>query len=169
MKRCSALVLTAIIGLLASCAPTVTGPIAGRIVNGTTGEEGAVSFTRGTLQPRIGDPFAADNAVISIGGTTYRGRSVVLDGGTVSTLPANWGLSLGFSGGTRHGEEAFGWGTRLDSPRRDTVSLTRTGNLIARSAAPNAKTLTCTLLVDAYEHGVGDCTGNNGVKYALQF
>ena len=37
MKRTPLLLSAAVAGLLASCAPTLTGPVTGRIVNGQTG------------------------------------------------------------------------------------------------------------------------------------
>ena len=68
MKTPSALLSLAAVGLLASCAPAVTGPQLGRIVSGSTGEEGTVSIVRGTLRPIVADPFAPDNVTIEIGG-----------------------------------------------------------------------------------------------------
>ena len=177
MKRPSALLPLVALGLLASCAPAVTGPQLGRIVSGSTGEEGTVSIVRGTLRPLVADPFAPDNVTIEIGGQTYRGRTQVV-GRSAAGLPAGWGLSVGAHGSTRtgdpalsgSGQAALGWDTRLDSPRPAEVSYS--GNLIARTApAPGARvrTLTCTLTVDARERGFGECTGENGTKYALQF
>ena len=52
--------------VLGACAPAVTAPQTGRIVNTRTGEEGTVTFTRGTLTPRLGDPFAPDLSLIHI-------------------------------------------------------------------------------------------------------
>ncbi|MDV6374814.1 hypothetical protein [Deinococcus arenicola] len=156
-------------GVLASCAPTVTGPQVGRIVNSVTGQEGTVSFLRGTLQPRVGDPFAADNAAIQIAGQSYSGRTAIVNGGAVSPLPAGLGLSLSLGGSAAIGDNgAVGIGTRLDTPR-PRAALTRSGNLIVRTAGTPTLTLTCTLTVDESEHGIGECTGNDGVKYALQF
>ena len=163
--KCS-LLLCGAAALLASCAPSVTGPVVGRIVNSKTGAEGQVSFTRGTLKPRLGDPFSPDNAVIAIGGQTYTGRTVLIDGGAVRT-PSNWDMSFGFGGGRAVNDGFFGWGTRLNTPQR--TDLARTGNLIAKTAGANPSVLTCTLTVDVYEHGVGDCTDSSGTKYAMQF
>lgn len=169
MNLTSVLLGAACVGVLAACAPSATGPQMGRIVNSVTGQEGTVSFTRGTLQPRLGDPFAADNATIRIGGQTYSGRTTVLSGSAASLLPAGLGLSLSVGGGVAVGESgAVAVGTRLDTPRPGAATV-RSGNLIARTASAPTLTLTCTLTVDESEHGIGECTGNDGVKYALQF
>lgn len=164
--------LLALLGLstlLASCTPAVTGPQLGRIVNGKTGQEGTVAFTRGTLRPRLGDPFAPDNAIISLGTLTYTGRTVILDSAVAGPAAPNWGLRVGFGGGTNIGPNGFlGWGTDFGTPRH-AASYARTGNLIARTAGNAPRTLTCSLMVDEREHGVGECTGDDGVKYALQF
>lgn len=169
MKLNSIVLGAAVAGVLASCAPALTGPQVGRIVNSVTGQEGTVSFTRGTLQPRVGDPFAADNAAIQIAGQTYSGRTAIVNGDTVSPLPAGFGLSVALGGSTTIGDNgAVGIGTRLDTPR-PRAAVTRSGNLIARTAGTPTLTLTCTLTVDESERGIGECTGNDGVKYALQF
>lgn len=169
MKLATLLLSAASLGVLASCAPTATSPQVGRIVNSVTGQEGTVSFVRGSLQPRLGDPFAADNATIRIGGQTYSGRTVLLSGGAGSPLPAGLGLSLSVGGSAAVGENgAVAVGTRLDTPRPGAPKV-RSGNLIARTAGTPTLTLTCTLSVDESEHGIGECTGNDGVKYALQF
>lgn len=152
--------------LLASCAPTITGPVTGRIVNNTTGQEGTVSFTRGTLKPRLDGPNAADNAVLNIGGRTYTGRTVIINSG-VNTTP-NWSASFDWVAGNRAWGPGFGWRTGFDTPRNDVV-VSRTGNLIAKTTAQPTQTLTCTLNVDVYEHGVGDCLGSDGTRYTLQF
>ena len=169
MKLTPVLLSAACVAALVSCAPTATGPQVGRIVNSVTGQEGTVSFMRGTLQPRLGDPFAADNATIRIGGQTYSGRTTILNGNAGSLLPAGLGLSFSVGGGVATGEgSAVAVGTRLDTPRPGAATV-RNGNLIARTAAGPTLTLTCTLTVDETEHGIGECTGNDGVKYALQF
>lgn len=169
MKPIPVLLGVTLAGVLASCAPTMTGPQMGRIVNSVTGQEGTVSFVRGTLQPRLGNPFAADNATIRIGGQTYSGRTAILSGSAASLLPAGLGLSLSVGGSAAIGENgAVALGTRLDTPRPGTATV-RSGNLIARTASAPTLTLTCTLTVDEAEHGIGECTGNDGVKYALQF
>lgn len=153
-------------GLLASCAPTITGPVVGRIVNNTTGQEGTVSFTRGTLKPRLDGPYAADNAVINLAGRTYTGRTVIINSG-VSAAPT-WNASFDWMGGNRRWNNGWGWGIGFDTPSND-VRVSRSGNLIARTNTTPVQTLTCNLSVDVYEHGVGDCLGNDGTKYALQF
>ena len=169
MKSIPVLLGVTLAGVLASCAPTMTGPQMGRIVNSVTGQEGTVSFVRGTLQPRLGNPFAADNATIRIGGQTYSGRTAILSGSVASLLPAGLGLSLSVGGSAAIGENgAVALGTRLDTPRPGTATV-RSGNLIARTVGAPTLTLTCTLTVDEAEHGIGECTGNDGVKYALQF
>ncbi|THF88527.1 hypothetical protein E7T09_04810 [Deinococcus sp. KSM4-11] len=158
--------------LLASCAPTVTAPHQGRIVNSVTGTEGVVTFTPGTLRPRLGDPFAQDNATITIGGQAYSGRTAIVDGssGAGNPLPAGWGLSFGFGASSAAFTNGMvGIGTRLDSPDRHGPPVARIGNLIARTGGTPVLTLTCTLTVDENEHGIGDCTGNDGAKYAMQF
>ncbi len=169
MKRFA--VVLAIAALLASCAPSATGPVAGRIVNGKTGEEGQVAFTRGTLRPRLNAAQAPDSVTIAIGGQTYSGRTVVVDGGSVRTAPGNWAgnwdMSFGFGGSRNVNDNFFGWGSRVG--RSQEATLARTGNLIARTTTAPTRTLTCTLTVDVYEHGVGDCTDGEGTRYALQF
>ena len=138
---------------LVACAPTVTAPQLGRIVNGKTGAEGTVSFERGTLRPLVADPFAPDNTRIELGGDLYTGRTQLVARTGATAGPGPFGQ--------------VGWDTRLDSPRAATPSYS--GNLIARTSGVRVRTLTCTLLVDAQEHGIGDCTGEDGTKYAMQF
>lgn len=162
----------------------------GRIVNGVTGEEGRLSFTPGSLRPSLPSAYAPDNVVIEIGGQTYRGRAVVLNAASPLALPPGWGLSLGFgaSAGSFAGEpgpgaggdwnglgwnglgwNGLGWRGQLDSaPARGPAPL-RSGNLIARTAGSPVLTLTCTLSVDPQERGIGECTGSDGARYALQF
>ncbi|WP_339095999.1 hypothetical protein WDJ50_01500 [Deinococcus sp. VB142] len=153
---------------LASCAPTVTAPQLGRIVNGKTGAEGTVSFERGSLRPLVADPFAPDNTRIQLGDDLYTGRTQLVARGGTAPLPAGWGLSVGVAGGTGAGPLGqVGWDTRLDSPRAAAPAYS--GNLIARTSGVRVRTLTCTLLVDAQEHGIGECTGEDGTKYAMQF
>lgn len=155
---------------LASCAPTITTPQLGRIVNSQTGVEGTVAFTRGTLRPLVSDPFAPENARIEIGGVAYTGRTQVVGAGLAPVVPANWGLSVSVGNTAMRPAERdpLAWNTRFDAPR-STEAVSYSGNLIARSSAPNVKTLTCNLLIDTREHGIGECFGNDGVKYALQF
>lgn len=169
MKHAALTVLAA--ALLASCAPSVTAPRQGRIVNSVTGTEGVVTFTPGTLRPRLGDPFAPDNATITFGGQTYLGRTAIVDGsGAGNALPAGWGFSFSLGGTSNAGNSgALGFGTNLHSPDPHRPPVARIGNLIARTAAAPILTLTCTLTVDETEHGIGECTGNDGTKYALQF
>ena len=163
MKR---LLLSAALLVLTSCAPTLTGPQLGRIINGKTGAEGTVSFERGTLRPLIADPFSPNNARIELGGDVYTGRTQLVAAG--GGLPGGWGLSVGVGGGTRSDERGgLGWETRLDSPRN--VAPSYSGNLVARTGGPRVRTLTCTLLVDLQGHGVGECTGEAGTRYAMQF
>ena len=172
MKRAahSVLIGTLAATLLAACAPTATVPQQGRIVNSVTGEEGRLTFLPGTLRPRLGDPFAPDNATIQIGGQTYSGRTAILDSGPASPLPAGWGLSLAFGGSATTGTgNQLGLGAQVGSQDRRAFPVARSGNLIARTAGESPRTLTCTLSVDEREHGIGECTGNDGVKYALQF
>lgn len=164
MKRPLLLSICAV--LLASCAPSMTGPVTGRIVNTVTGVEGTVQFTRGTLQPRLEGPNAPENATLQIAGQTYTGRTVLIDNGVI-TSPA-WRASLNLFGGHNNRESGFGWYTRVGTPGNERL-VTRTGNLIARTSTAPTLTLTCTLSVDMNEHGVGDCTGSDGTKYALQF
>lgn len=153
---------------LASCAPTVTAPQLGRIVNGKTGAEGTVSFERGSLRPLVADPFAPDNTRIQLGDDLYTGRTQLVARGGTAPLPAGWGLSVGVAGGTGAGPLGqVGWDTRLDSPRATAPAYS--GNLIARTSGVRVRTLTCTLLVDTQEHGIGECTGEDGTKYAMQF
>ncbi|WP_291425405.1 hypothetical protein [Deinococcus sp.] len=149
--------------LLASCAPSVTGPVQGRIVNSKTGQEGVAAFVRGTLQPRLNGAYAADNVTLQIGEQVYTGRTVLIGSGVVET-PVTWGVGLGF-GSWRH--PGLGWGGRYDTFNRATPIYS--GNLIARTAGPAPKTLTCQLTVDAFERGVGNCVGSDGTTYALQF
>lgn len=163
MKRLVLLLAGA--GLLASCAPTLTGPVSGRIVNTVTGQEGSVSFTRGTLKPRLDGPYAADNATIVIGGQSYTGRTVIINSG-VSVAPT-WNASFDWYSANRTWDR-FGWSSGFSAPHND-VQVSRSGNLIAKTAGTPPLLLTCTLNVDVYEHGVGDCTGSDGTRYALQF
>lgn len=164
-----------VVGLLVSCAPTMNAPTVGRIVNSATGEEGRISFAPGALRPRLGEPFAPDNATIQIGGQTYTGRTAILEGAASSPLPAGWGLSVTFAGGGAVGQNgAVGFGTTISTPSQggSAPPVVRTGNLIARTAAAASepvRTLTCTLTVDERGHGIGECTGQDNVKYALQF
>lgn len=160
------LLVSACITLLASCAPSMTAPVTGRIVNTMTGVEGTVQFTRGTLQPRLEGPNAPENATLQIAGQTYTGRTVIINSG-VSANPG-WGASFNLFGGHTSRDSGFGWYTRFGTPSEQ-KTVTRTGNLIARTSSTPTLTMTCTLSVDVNEHGVGDCTGSDGTRYALQF
>jgi hypothetical protein len=154
-----------IAALLASCAPALNPPVTGRIVNAATGQEGTLTFHPGALRGRTGDPFGGNNTTIQIGGQTYGGRTALLDASTTVTVRPNVGVSLGF--GTGPYSDPF-WGTQVSTSTQTRTSL-RTGNLIARTFGGTPRTLTCTLQVDDSNHGVGDCTGNDGARYALQF
>ncbi|MHA0041399.1 hypothetical protein [Deinococcus sp. PEB2-63] len=149
---------------LGACAPAVTAPQTGRIVNAVTGQEGTVTFTRGTLTPRLGDPFAPDNATIRIGGRTYTGRTYLIGGGS---LPGGLGFSVAFGASSGTDGSAFtSGGTRVEGGRPVPAY---TGNLIARAEGDAPGILTCTLTVDAQERGVGECFDGAGTRYALQF
>ncbi|NTY01859.1 hypothetical protein [Deinococcus sp. JMULE3] len=149
---------------LGACAPAVTAPQTGRIVNAVTGEEGTVTFKRGTLSPRLGDPFAPDNAIIRIGGRTFTGRTYLIGGGA---LPGGLGFSVAFGASSSTDGSAFtGGGTRVEGGRPVPAY---TGNLIARAEGDTPGILTCTLTVDAQERGVGECFDGAGTRYALQF
>lgn len=163
MKRLALLLAGA--GLLASCAPTLTTPVTGRIVNTTTGQEGTISFTRGTLKPRLDGPNAPDNVTINIAGQTFTGRTVILNS-TVSTVP-EWSTRFDWVYGNGPWDSRIGVRTGYGTPT--SAAVTRAGNLIARSTSTPARTLTCTLNVDVYEHGIGDCIDGTGNRYALQF
>lgn len=161
-----------VVGLLVACAPTMNAPTLGRIVNSATGEEGRLTFAPGALRPRLGEPFAPDNATIQIGGQTYTGRTAILEGAASSPLPAGLGLSVTFAGGGAVGQNgAVGFGTTISTPNQggSVPPVVRTGNLIARTASEPVRTLICTLTVDERGHGIGECTGQDNVKYALQF
>lgn len=151
--------------LLASCAPTLTAPVTGRIVNAATGQEGTVTFHLGALTPGANTPAGGNNTTIQIGNLTYGGRTVLLDASTTVTVrPAlDVGLAFGLGGGT----DPF-FGTRVGTTTQTRTGL-RTGNLIARTFGDAPRTLTCTLQVDDTGRGVGDCTGSDGARYALQF
>ncbi len=154
-----------IAALLGSCAPALNPPVTGRIVNATNGQEGTVTFSPGALTTRTGDALGDNNTTIQIGGQTYGGRTVLLDASTTVTVrPA---VDVGFGFGTGLYADPF-FGTRVGTTTQTRAGL-RTGNLIARSfAAPN-RTITCTLQVNETYRGIGDCTGSDGARYALQF
>ncbi|GAA0519249.1 hypothetical protein [Deinococcus depolymerans] len=150
--------------VLGACAPAVTAPQTGRIVNAVTGEEGTVTFTRGTLTPHVGDPFAPDNATLRIGGRTYTGRTYLIGNGA---LPGGLGFSVAFGASSgSDGSAVTGGGTRVEGGRPVPAY---TGNLIARADSDPPALLTCTLTVDAQERGIGECFDGAGTRYALQF
>lgn len=154
-----------IAALLASCAPTLNPPVTGRIVNASTGQEGTVIFSPGALSGSAGNPFGGNNTTIQIGGQTYGGRTALLDASTTVTVRPSVDVGLGFGTGF-YGDPFFG--TRLGTSTQTRANL-RTGNLIAKSFAAPARTITCTLQVNDAYRGVGDCTGSDGARYALQF
>lgn len=162
MKSTFVLLVAGLAVALASCAPTQNSPQLGRIVNVETGEEGQISFTSGSLRPRIGDPFAADNVVIRIGKQSYSGRSVVINSAAQSAN--NWGFSVGIGAGKSNANSFW----NFDTDNRRPAGMARTGNLVARTASAIPKTMTCTLVVDEREHGIGECT-DSSAKYILQF
>ncbi|ABF45187.1 hypothetical protein Dgeo_0885 [Deinococcus geothermalis DSM 11300] len=151
--------------LLAACAPSLTAPTLGRIVNAKTGQEGVVTFLPGALWS--GGTTTDNNVTVQIGNQTYLGRAVLLDAAVVPARPA-FDLSFGLGASQWDGIAGWGWGTRLGTPPAPRTVL-RTGNLIAKTTGATPLTLTCTLQVDASEHGIGDCTGSDGARYALQF
>lgn len=163
MKQFTAVALAA---LLASCAPTFTATPPGRVVNTATGQEGTVTFAAGSLRPGL-TATGPDNVVLSIGGQTYTGRAAVLDG-TLATAPAPLALSVAVGGTAGTGGSTFGWGARL-GPAPQPQGTLRAGSLIARTAGSPPRTLTCTLTVDERERGFGECRGEDGVRYVMQF
>ncbi len=164
MKPLALLGVALLASVLGACAPSVTALQTGRIVNAVTGEEGTVTFRRGTLSPRLGDPFAPDNATIRIGGRTYSGRTYLIGGGA---LPGGLGFSVAFGAGSGTDGSTFtGGSTRVEGGRPVPAY---TGNLIARAEGAPPALLTCTLTVDAQERGVGECFDGAGTRYALQF
>lgn len=163
MKQFTAVALAA---LLASCAPVFTATPPGRVVNAATGQEGTVTFTLGSLRPGL-PTVGPDNVVLSIGGQTYTGRAAVLDG-TLATAPAPLALSVAVGGTADTGGSSFGWGARL-GPAPQPQGTLRAGTLIARTAGPTPRTLTCTLTVDERERGFGECRDEAGVRYVMQF
>ncbi|EYB68329.1 hypothetical protein DEIPH_ctg025orf0204 [Deinococcus phoenicis] len=154
--------------LLASCAPTLTAPTLGGIVNAGTGQEGVVTFQPGTLGASAGSTLGANNVTLQIGGQTYTGRAALLDTAVVFPARAAFELGFGFGSGAWNPGADWIWGSRLRTPPTPQATL-RTGNLIAKTAGPVPLTLTCSLQVDASEHGIGDCLGSDGARYAMQF
>lgn len=153
--------------LLVSCAPTLQASTLGRIVNTGTGQEGTVTFLPGALRSRAGDTPGTNNVTFQVDGRTYVGRVVLVDVAATPSRPAlNFSVGVGVSSG---GNGGVGLSTQVGTAQPPR-SQTRTGNLIARSQGPESPvTLTCTLQVDAGEHGVGDCTGSDGARYVVQF
>ncbi|GGJ72206.1 hypothetical protein [Deinococcus aquiradiocola] len=151
--------------LLASCAPTLSGSAAGRIVNVRTGDEGRLTFIGG-FRDRATLPGDPDNVTVTVGGRTYSGTYTVLGNGR-----PNLGVSVGFGTG-------FGWGGadtvfgRASFGDRPAPTFTRPGNLVARTTpatGDTAQTLTCTFQADANDHGIGSCQDSLGASYTLQF
>lgn len=163
MKQLTAVALAA---LLASCAPAFTATPPGRVVNAATGQEGTVTFAPGSLRPSL-SATGPDNVTLSLGGQSYAGRVVVLDG-TLTSAPAPLSLSVAVGGTAGTGGSTFGWGARL-GPAPQPQGTLRAGSLIARSASSPPRTLTCTLTVDERERGYGECRGEDGARYVLQF
>ncbi|MBB5233401.1 hypothetical protein [Deinococcus budaensis] len=153
--------------LLSACTPALTAATSGRIVNAATGEQGTVSFLPGALRPQPPGQ-SGNNVTLVIGGQSYVGRAAVLEGGPAASGTGSLGLSLGF--GASVGSAGSGWGlaARVGTPPAPSATL-RSGNLIARTAGAAPRTLTCTLQVDTAERGFGECSGEGGVRYVLQF
>ncbi|WP_034383402.1 hypothetical protein [Deinococcus sp. YIM 77859] len=148
--------------LLAACAPALTAPTVGRIVNAATGQEGTVNFPPGALS---GGTSSTDNVVIQIGGQTYLGRATLL--AAAGTVPLRPALDVTFGAGFWNTVPGWAWGGQLTT---GTPQITlRSGNLIARTTGATPRTLTCTLQVDAEGRGIGECTGSDGARYAMQF
>lgn len=167
MKPAPLLLGTALLALLSACAPTLTASHPGRIVNTTTGQEGTVQFLPGSLTPQAAGATGVDNVVITIGADTYTGRTVLLDAG--STAPQPYGFSVAFGGSTGTQGSGVGWNVGYGPKPAPPQATLKTGNLIARTASTPTRTLTCTLTVDSAGRGIGECTDQTGVKYALQF
>jgi hypothetical protein len=156
------------LALLASCAPTQRDT-AGRIVNTVSGQAGRVVFLNG-FQARAVTPGQSDNVTVQLGQELYSGTYSVIGGEFPLGLSASFGVGGG-SGGGGYGPGRSGYNTGLSAaaaPR----NTARPGNLIVQTLRLDKKaikTLTCTFQADSNGHGVGDCTGSDGAKYALQF
>lgn len=158
-------------GLLAACAPALSGQPTGRLVNSRTGDEGRVTFTA-PLTSRAALPSDPDNVRIVLNGLTYSGRAVVL--GDTFPLGFSVGVSAGGStGGVGNGGAVLGSSLGVGYGNRpEGGALTRPGNLIVRSTpgvGSRVRTLTCTFQVDRAMHGIGTCQDEAGVAYGLQF
>lgn len=167
MKATLACLSTAALLALASCAPALNPPVTGRIVNAASGQEGTVTFHPGALRGQTGDPFGGNNTTVQIGGLTYGGRTTLISASTTVTVRPSLDVGLGFGFGSGLYADPF-FGTRVGTTTRTRDSL-RTGNLIAKTFGQTPRTLTCTLQVDDANHGIGDCTGSEGGRYAVQF
>ncbi len=162
--------------LLASCAPTTMNGLSGqgpsgRIVNGKTGQEGRVSFVGG-FQDRASLPSDPDNVTVTVGGTVYSGRYTVLGGAAPLGVSVGIGGSLSSGSGNAGSVGGLFGGVGFGAPHRAQGSVTRPGNLIARttpSAGAALQTLTCTFEVDNRQHGIGSCQDSAGASYSLQF
>jgi len=152
---------------LAACAPSLTAATSGRVVNAVTGEQGTVSFLPGALRPQPAGQ-TGDNVTVVIGGQSYVGRAAVLEGGPAASATAPLNLSVGFGASVGSAGSGFGVAARVGTPPASSSTL-RSGSLIARTAGATPRTLTCTLQVDAAERGFGECTGNDGTRYVMQF
>ncbi|ADV66948.1 hypothetical protein [Deinococcus maricopensis] len=146
--------------LLGACAPTVTSP-QGRLVNTTTGQEGAIAFD-GTLAPDWTLPTSKPNVTIRLGADVYTGRYTVLDD-SATPGPLRLGVTVGASFGNTN---STAYGGSIEAGTRRTAAP-RNGNLIAKT--PAGQVLTCTFQVDVNRHGIGECQDGRGGRYALQF
>ncbi|AZI43394.1 hypothetical protein EHF33_12100 [Deinococcus psychrotolerans] len=167
MNRFAAAALPlALLGALASCAPTITDT-AGRLVNAVSGQEGRVLFLGG-FQPRpvvVGTP---DNVTVQLGQDLYSGKYSVI--GNQNALGVSFGFGVGSSFGGDSGDRRSGYGGLRTSA--EARNPTGPGNLILKTQRLNTaavKTITCDFQADASGHGVGNCKGSDGSTYALQF
>lgn len=161
----AALPLT-LLGVLASCAPTITDT-AGRLVNTVSGQEGRVLFLGG-FQARPVVAGMPDNVTVQLGQDLYSGNYSVI--GSESPL----GLSFGFGVGSSSGDGSPNRGGSYGGLRTSAQvrNPTGPGNLIVKTQRLDTaaiKTITCDFQSDASGHGVGNCMGSDGSTYALQF
>ena len=153
------------VALLASCAPTQRDS-AGRIVGTVSGQVGRVVFTGG-FQPRAATPGQSDNVTVQLGQDLYSGTYSVIGGESPIGLSASFGVGGGYGPGPGHSGYTTGLSAAA-APR----NVARPGNLIVQTLRLDKsaiKTLTCTFQADSNGHGVGECAGSDGAKYALQF
>ncbi len=164
MNRFLALLALPVLGLVA-CAPSVTDT-AGRLVNTATGQEGRVLFLGG-FQARPATPGMPDTVTVQLGQDLYSGQYSVIG----DAAPVAVSARFGFGGGSDlFGRRGYDGGLSTSLASR-TASL-HPGNLIVKTLKLNnaaVKTLTCNFQADGGGHGVGDCLGSDGAKYALQF